>query len=324
MPLIESTYRAPIWLPGAHLQTIAAARLVPLPRVEYRRERWETPDSDFVDVDFALPEPAAAQAPVLVLFHGLEGCSQSHYARAVMRAVADRGWRGLVPHFRGCSGEPNRLPRAYHSGDSVEGDWILRRVRARYPQAPLHAVGISLGGNMLAKWLGERGTDAAFVTAAASIGSPLDLAAGGAALARGFNLVYTKMFLATLKGKALEKISRFPGVASAEAIRASRNLYDFDNAYTAPVHGFRDTDDYWRRASGRPHLAGVAVPHLVLNARNDPFVPAASLPRATEVSRLVQLEQPAEGGHIGFARGGLPGDLGFLAERLFRFFEAGL
>ena len=324
MPLVESTYRAPIWLPGAHLQTIAAARLVPQPRVEYRRERWDAPDGDFVDVDYALPEPADATAPVLVLFHGLEGNSQSHYARAVMRATADRGWRGLVPHFRGCSGEPNRLPRAYHSGDSAEGDWILRRVHERFPHSRLYSVGISLGGNMLAKWLGERGTDAGFVDAAASIGSPLDLAAGGAALARGFNLLYTKMFLATLKGKALSKIARFPGLASAEAVRAGRDLYDFDNAYTAPVHGFRDTDDYWARASGKPHLGGVEVPHLVLNARNDPFVPAESLPRAAEVSRFVHLEQPEEGGHIGFARGNLPGDLGFLPERLFRFFEQGL
>jgi predicted alpha/beta-fold hydrolase len=323
VPLIESTYRAPLWLPGAHLQTIASARLVPLPRVAYRRERWDTPDGDFVDVDFALPEPADPKAPVLVLFHGLEGCSQSHYARAVMRAAADRGWRGLVPHFRGCSGEPNRLPRAYHSGDSDEGDWILRRVKARHPQASLHAVGISLGGNMLAKWLGERGTEAGFVAAAASVGSPLDLAAGGAALARGFNLVYTAMFLATLRRKALAKIARFPKVASAEAVRASRNLYEFDNAYTAPVHGFRDTDDYWSRASGKPWLRAVEVPHLVLNARNDPFVPAASLPQASEVSRFVHLEQPDEGGHIGFARGGPPGDLGFLPERLFRFFEQG-
>ena len=323
MPLIESSYRAPLWLPGAHAQTIAAARLVPLPRVEYRRERWETPDSDFVDVDFALPEPAAADAPVLVLFHGLEGCSQSHYARAVMRAAADRGWRGLVPHFRGCSGEPNRLPRAYHSGDSDEGDWILRRVRARYPQAPLFAAGASLGGNMLAKWLGERGTEAGFVSAAASVGAPLDLAAGGAALARGFNLVYTRMFLATLRGKALAKIARFPGVADVDAVRGSRNLYEFDNAYTAPVHGFRDTDDYWARASAKPWLRAVEVPHLVLNARNDPFVPAASLPRPHEVSRHVLLEQPAHGGHVGFAQGAPPGSLDWLPQRLFGFFESG-
>jgi hypothetical protein len=323
MPLIPSTYRAPRWLPGGHAQTIVSARGVPLPRGMYRRERWSTPDDDFIDVDFALPEPAGDTAPLLVLFHGLEGCSQSHYARSVMRAVADRGWRGLVVHFRGCSGEPNRLARAYHSGDSEEGDWVLRRVHARWPAARLHAVGISLGGNMLAKWLGERAEDARFVSAAASVGSPLDLAAGGVAISRGFSLVYTRMFLATLRGKALAKIERFPGVADAQAIAASRNLYDFDNAYTAPVHGFRDTDDYWARASAKPLLAGVRVPHLVLNALNDPFVPAASLPRASEVSNDVFLEQPTEGGHIGFAQGAPPGRLDFLPARLLHFFEHG-
>jgi hypothetical protein len=311
-----TTYRAPWWLPGGHLQTIVAAKLLRLPAVEYRRERWDTPDQDFIDVDFALPEPAAAGAPVLVLFHGLEGSSQSHYARAIMRAFADRGWRALVAHFRGCSGEPNRLPRAYHSGDSDEGDWILKRVHARWPEAKLFTAGVSLGGNMLAKWLGEREEDARFVSAAASIGSPLDLAAGGAALARGFNLVYTKMFLATLRAKALAKIAAFPGIARADVIRNARDLHDFDNEYTAPVHGFRDTDDYWKRASGKPWLPGVKVPHLVLNALNDPFVPAASLPRAHEVSRHVRLEQPEHGGHIGFS-----GD--FLARRLLDYFERG-
>lgn len=324
MPLIEPSYRAPLWLPGGHAQTIVAARLVPQPGVEYRRERWDTPDGDFVDIDFAAPEPDLPSAPVLVLFHGLEGCSRSHYALSIMRAAADRGWRGLVVHFRGCSGEPNRLPRAYHSGDSAEGDWILRAAARRYPHARLHAVGVSLGGNMLAKWLGERGTDARIVTAAASIGAPLDLAAGGAALSRGFNLVYTKMFLATLKNKALAKLQHFPAAARAEAIRASRDLYEFDNAFTAPVHGFRNTEDYWVRASAKPWLPAVEVPHLVLNARNDPFVPAESLPRAPEVSRYVHLEQPQEGGHIGFARGPFPGDLGYLPQRLFRFFEQGL
>ena len=295
-----------------------------LPVVQYRRERWDTHDSDFIDVDFALPEPMANDAPLLVLFHGLEGDSQSHYAVAMMRWFADRGWRGLVVHFRGCSGEANRLPRAYHSGDSEEGDWILRAVRLRWPEAPLYAVGISLGGNMLAKWAGERGQDASFVTAAASIGSPLDLAAGGAALGRGFNMIYTRMFLATLKSKALAKLQQFPDIARdgeyTRRLRASRSLYEFDNEYTAPLHGFRNTEDYWDRASGKRWLQAVRIPYLLLNARNDPFVPAASLPQPPDVSRAVELEQPAHGGHIGFARGPWPGRIDFIAERLHRFF----
>lgn len=321
--VIESSYIAPRWLPGGHAQTIVAARLVPLARVKYRRERWATPDQDFIDVDFAQPEPAAASAPILVLFHGLEGCSQSHYARSVMRYFADRGWRALVVHFRGCSGEPNVLVRAYHSGDSDEGDWILRRVHARWPLAALHAVGVSLGGNMLAKWLGERGEDARFLTAAASVGSPLDLVAGGMAISRGFNRVYTRMFMSTLRAKALAKAERFPDQIHAAAVLGARDLYDFDNAYTAPVHGYRDTLDYWTRASAKPLLKNVRVPHLALNARNDPFVPAGSLPNAAEVSRDVVLEQPEHGGHIGFASGRWPGRMEFLPRRLHEFFTAG-
>jgi len=320
----DTGYAAPVWLPGGHLQTIFPAKLVRLPHVEYRRERWGAPDGDFIEIDFALPEPAGAAAPLLVLFHGLEGNSRSHYSRVLMHAAADRGWRAMVVHFRGCSGEPNLLARAYHSGDSEEGDWILRRVHARWPDGALHAVGISLGGNMLAKWLGERAEDAQFIAAAASIGSPLDLAAGGAALGRGFNRFYTRIFLASLKPKALAKLARFPGIADSGRLRASRNLYDFDNEYTAPVHGFRDTEDYWCRASGKPWLGGVRVPHLVLNALNDPFVPAESLPRPHDVSRFVHLEQPSGGGHIGFLRGPMPGRLDFLPQRLFEFFTRGV
>ncbi|HOX88687.1 MAG TPA: hydrolase [Burkholderiaceae bacterium] len=323
MTLARSSYLAPTWLPGGHAQTIVAAKLVPRPEVLYRRERLEAPDGDFVDLDFALPEPAQANAPLLVLFHGLEGSSGSHYALALMRAAADRGWRGVVVHFRGCSGEPNRLPRAYHSGDSDEADWVLRRVHASYPGAALHAVGVSLGGNVLAKWLGERAEDAAFVTAAASIGSPLDLVAGGEAISRGFNRLYTRMFLATLKPKVTEKLRRFPGLLDAQRLRAVRTMFDFDDFYTAPVHGYAGALDYWTRASGKPWLPGVRVPHLVLNALNDPFVPATSLPQPGQVSRFVTLEQPAQGGHIGFPRGAPPGDLGFLPERVLDFFERG-
>lgn len=323
MTLVPSRYLAPAWLPGGHAQTIVAAKLVPRPEVAYRRERLEAPDGDFVDLDFARPEPACADAPLLVLFHGLEGSSSSHYALALMRAAADRGWRGVVAHFRGCSGEPNRLPRAYHSGDSDEADWVLRQVHARYPAAALHAVGVSLGGNVLAKWLGERAEDAAFVTAAASIGSPLDLVAGGAAISRGFNRLYTLMFLATLKPKVEDKLRRFPGLLDAQRLRAVRTMYDFDDYYTAPVHGYAGALDYWTRASGKPWLPGVRVPHLVLNALNDPFVPAESLPQPGQASRFVTLEQPAQGGHIGFPRGAPPGDLGFLPERVLAFFERG-
>jgi uncharacterized protein len=297
-----------------------AARLLPYPAVHYRRERWETPDGDFIDLDFAQPEPVGAAAPMLVLFHGLEGNSRSHYAVTLMRAAAARGWRGVVAHFRGCSGEANRLLRAYHSGDSAEVDWVVRGLAARWPAAPLHAVGISLGGNTLAKWLGEQGAAARVLAAAAVIGAPLDLAAGGAALEVGLNRLYARMFLATLRGKALDKAARFGALLDVGRIRSARTLREFDDLYTAPVHGFRDADDYWRRASAWPVLRGIAVPTLLLNARNDPFVPAASLPGPADVAASVLLEQPAQGGHIGFAHGPR-GDLGWMPGRVLDFFE---
>jgi predicted alpha/beta-fold hydrolase len=317
----RATHRSPWWLPEGHSQTIVPSRLLALPRVAYRRERWDTPDGDFLDVDFALPEPAAAPAPVLVLFHGLEGDSQSHYARLMMAAAAGRGWRGLVVHFRGCSGEPNRLGRAYHSGDTAEIDWVLRRVAQRWAAAPRHAVGISLGGNVLARWAGEQGEAAcALLRAAAAVSAPLDLEAGGRALGRGANRLYTRMFLNTLRPKALAKAQRFPGLVDAQRIAASRSLYEFDDAYTAPVHRYAGVLDYWRRASAKPLLRAVRLPLLLLNARNDPFVPAASLPGAHEVAPAVTLEQPEHGGHVGFYGPAGPRGPWYLSWRVFEFF----
>jgi len=289
--------------------------------VRYARERWETPDGGFIDVDFPQPRPADPAVPLLVLFHGLEGDSDSHYARLLMAECGRRGWRGMVVHFRGCSGEANRLPRAYHSGDSTEIDWILERVALRWPQARRFAVGISLGGNALAKWAGEQGAAAARRLAAlATVSAPFDLAAGGHALGRGFNRVYTAMFLRTLLPKALAKVARFPGLADAGRIAASRTIRDFDDAFTAPVHGFDGVLDYWHRASAKPWLATVDLPMLALNARNDPFVPGASLPSRAEVSAQVILDTPQQGGHVGFRAGG-PGRGGYLVQRVFAFLQ---
>jgi hypothetical protein len=288
--------------------------LVPPPRVPLRRERWETPDGDFIDVDFC-GDPGAGEE--LVLFHGLEGCSDSHYARSVAAHAVRLGWRLAIPHFRGCSGEPNRRPRAYHSGDSEELDWILRK----FPR-PVRAMGVSLGGNALLKWLGEQGEAArSRVRRAAAVSAPIDLAAAGNALDRGLNrLLYTRHFLATLRPKSLAKLALFPGLYDAEAIRAARTFREFDNLVTAPLHGFRDTDDYWSRASSGPHLAGIRVPTLLLNARNDPFLPEhALLAAAREAAPSVVLEFPATGGHAGFLAGPFPGRHGWLAEHVLEF-----
>ena len=313
------TYRAPRWLAGGHAQTIWPFRL-PRPDVALRRERVETPDGDFWDVDW-LDANASADAPLVVLFHGLEGGSASHYARALLALLARRGWHGVVPHFRGCGGAPNRLPRAYHSGDHAEVGAMLDAIRARSGSSRIHAVGVSLGGSALLNWLGRTGSDASrTITAAAAVSAPLDLMAAGLAIDRGVNRIYAKHFLATLKPKSLAIAARFPGLLDARRIRRVRTMYEFDDIVTAPLHGFTGTIDYWTRASSKPWLAAIRVPTLVLNARNDPFIPASSLPVARDVSRDVTLDQPRDGGHAGFACGPFPGNVGWLPQRLLHYF----
>ena len=315
-------YRAPWWLPGGHVQTIWAAvraRRHFGPPPVWQRQRWTTPDGDFIDLDFA-QHASASDAPLLVLFHGLEGSSSSAYAQAFADVAASCGLAFVVPHFRGCSGELNRAPRAYHSGDFEELDWILRRLAAEHPRRPLLAAGVSLGGNALLKWAGEMGQQAAAVVrAVAAICSPLDLSAGGHAIGRGLNRqIYTRMFLHSMRPKALQKLQQHPGLFDREALLAARDLYAFDNVFTAPLHGFAGTDDYWRRASAKPVLPDIRVPTVVLNARNDPFVPADSLPRVGAVGPCVTLWQPVHGGHVGFPASlrpwGLPGHVRAMPE----------
>ncbi len=312
-------FAAPAWLRNPHLQTIYASLAARAPRMQWRRERWDTPDGDFVDVDF-IDGPAGS--PWVHLYHGLEGSSNSPYARVLMGHVQRRGWRGSVFHFRGCSGEPNRLPRAYHSGDTNEIDWSLKRIRQQAATARVYAVGVSLGGNALAKWLGEAGARALEVTVrAAVVSAPLDLMAAGDALGQGFALNYAKRFLATLKRSTLAKLEIHPGLVDREAVRRSRTLREFDNVVTAPLHGFRDTDDYWTRASAKPLLAAIRVPTLIINARDDPFLPEPALPTEREVSSAVKLEFPARGGHVGFVSGPFPGNVDWLPTRILHFFE---
>ena len=333
-------YIAPQWLPGGNLQTIwpaMYARRVQSALPKYERERWTTPDADFIDVDYmaptlvtacttlphegasltwggparrpAVPPPTLPEdgQTLLVLFHGLEGSSASHYAQAFADYAREQGVAYAVPHFRGCSGELNLGPRAYHSGDHAEIGWVLQRFRARH-SGPILAVGISLGGNALLRWAQEMGTAAAaVVSAVAAVSSPIDLAASGHAIGKGFNrLVYTSMFMNTMKPKALRKLDQHPGLFDREALLRAKDLYEFDNVFTAPVHGFRNTDDYWSRASAKPHLRRIKIPALVVNARNDPFVPAASLPSQQEVGPHVTLWQPEHGGHAGFPQGRPP------------------
>ncbi len=316
----KPAYHAPVWLPGGHLQTIYSSLFIRAPAIDYRRERLELPDGDFLDIDWINGQ---AGTPTVVLFHGLEGSADSHYARNLMATVRARDWHGAVAHFRGCSGEDNRLPRAYFAGDSEDIDRILNHLKSHQPSSPIYAVGISLGGNALLKWLGEQ-ADAAhrLVSHAAAVSAPVDLTVAGNTLDRGFNrLVYTARFLATLKQKALKKAAQFPGTLDARAIAASTTFREFDTLVTARLHGFRDADDYWLKVSSRPLLKSITVPTLIINAKNDPFFPASALPTSADVSSAVTLEQPAGGGHVAFPAGPFPGNLDWLPRRLMQHFD---
>jgi predicted alpha/beta-fold hydrolase len=311
-------------LPGGHLQTIWPY-LLPRPAIAFRRERVIVPDGDFWDFDWVDSPGAGDDTPLVVLLHGLEGSSGSHYARALMVALEAQRWRGVIPHFRGCSGELNRLPRAYHSGDHVEAQAILEAIRARVTAStPIFVVGVSVGGSVLINWLGRVGRDAsALVRAAAAVSVPHDLMAAGVSIDQGLNRIYVQNFLTTLKPKSLAMAQRYPGLIDPAKVRRARTISAFDTAVTAVLHGFADSGDYWRRASAKPWLAGVAIPTLVLNARNDPFVPAESLPVRADASADVVLEQPDEGGHCGFLSGPFPGNVDWLPRRLLDFFTHG-
>ena len=315
-------YRAPAWLRGGHAQTIFPYFLR-RPVVRYQREIVETPDGDFWDLDWLSQSYAGPHAPLVALFHGLEGGAQSHYALALMAHLQQLGWRGVVPHFRGCGGEPNRRPRAYHSGDHEEIGAMLAALASRRDARPLFAVGVSLGGSALLNWLGRAGVAAhRNLSAAAAVSAPLDLTAAGIAIGRGVNRIYSRHFLQTLKPKALAMEARFPGLLDRRRLRGVRTMREFDETVTAPLHGFAGADDYWLRGSSTPWLATIAVPTLVLNAKNDPFIPFQSLPAQHEVSEAVVLEQPAHGGHCGFMTGPAPGRLDWLPRRLTGFFTA--
>ena len=316
-------YEAPAWLIGGHAQTIWPY-LLRRSRIGLRRERVEIGDGDFWDFDWL--DAPHAEAPLVVLLHGLEGNARSHYACALFAHLAAIGWRGVLPHFRGCGGELNRLPRAYHSGDHVEVAAMLDAIRARVvPSATVYAVGVSLGGSALLNWLGRARQDATrMLAAAAAVSAPIDLTAAGIAIGQGANRIYTLSFLRTLKPKALAMAARFPGLLDPVKIRGARSMHTFDDVVTSPLHGFAGVHDYWSRASSKPWLPDIMLPTLVLNARNDPFIPARSLPAQSEVSHAVTLEQPAQGGHAGFLVGGPPGNLDWLPRRLVHYFAHGV
>lgn len=298
---MSTGFRPAWWCRNPHLQTIFPNRLRPSPHIELRRERLELPDGDFVDIDWT----ARPDGPLVLLLHGLQGSSRSRYARALARSFHSAGWRAGVMHFRGCSGEPNRLPRSYHSGETGDLDHVVRLLRAREPHTPLAAVGVSLGGNVLLKWLGERGAEAP-LAAAVAISVPFLLARAADRLETGFARVYQWELLYALRRALAEKRRHVELPIAVEKLARLRRMRDFDDHVTAPLHGFRDSAHYYAASSSRAFLARIRVPTLLIQARDDPFMMPDVIPGTEELAECVTLEVHAHGGHVGFVGGRWP------------------
>ena len=299
MPIVaDSTYRAPWLLSNGHLQTLFPHLLRRVRGVRYDRERIETPDKDFLDLDWV----RTGSRRLAVVAHGLEGDSTRHYMLGMVRALAKRGWDVVAWNARGCSGEPNRSPRFTHSGATEDLQTVLSRVLDTDAYSELALLGFSLGGNLTLKYLGERARllDPR-IKAAVAFSVPCDLRSGSIQLAKPINQVYMRRFLATLHDKIRSLMKLMPGKVDDHGYKNMRSFKDFDDRYTAPLHGFKDAEDYWRQCSCKPYLKDIHIPTLLVNARNDPFLadPCYPVEEARQNSN-VHLEMPRSGGHVGF------------------------
>lgn len=315
-------FRPAWWLPGAHAQTIAGRYLRPPHGVRYRRERLETPDGDFLDLDFATVDGAPAaggDAPLCVIVHGLEGSAQSSYVLETCRALAEHGVRTVAMNFRSCSGEPNRTARFYHAGETGDLGFLLDLLAGRFPRATLLGIGFSLGANVLLKYLGEQG-DASRIRAATAVSVPFDLGRGADKLAASFmGRVYTRHFVRRLvdkyRGKRAAGIGLDAAALDERRLLRSRSFRDFDDVVTARLHGFDGADDYYTRSSSAQFLHAIRVPTLLVHALDDPFVDERAIPHdAIDANPALHTAFVPHGGHVGFIAGS-PGNPRFWAER---------
>ncbi|MEO5816600.1 MAG: hydrolase [Gemmatimonadaceae bacterium] len=316
----ELTYTPAWWVPGAHLQTLWGKLVRRLHAVTTRSERWTTPDDDEVEMHrLGAPPGAGSDTPRLLLLHGLEGTIRSHYLQGTLALAQARGWAADVLVFRGCNGEVNRVRRMYHSGETTDLDFVVRRLIRENPDQPLLIAGFSLGGNVLLKWLGEQGADAPEqLRAAAAVSVPFDLERGARNIERGFARVYTWHFMRTLRLKALAKLDRFPDLFDPAALRRARTLFEFDDCVTAPVHGFASAHDYYSRSSSLPYLSSIQVPTLLLSSSDDPFLPPQVFDEVAVVARMNTFLLPElwpHGGHVGFVSGASPLDTHYYHEQ---------
>ena len=303
----EIIYSPAWWIPGGHLQTLWGKLFRRQARAPTSVERWDTPDGDFVEVHrLAGPEGS----PRLVLLHGLEGTVRSHYAQGLLGEAARRGWSADLLIFRSCGSEMNRTRRFYHSGETSDLAMVVDRIVGEFPQVPLALAGVSLGGNVLLRFLGERGSELPpQLVAAAAISVPFDLGRSSQRINRGFSILYQRFFLQSLKRKVRQKVERFPDLIAAERFASLRTLEQFDDQITAPLHGYRDAVDYYTRASSLPTLTDIRLKTLLLSAVDDPMLPPEVLDEVREAARrnpALKLEFVERGGHAGFVTGSVP------------------
>ncbi|MSR36621.1 MAG: alpha/beta fold hydrolase [Gemmatimonadetes bacterium] len=303
-PFTPRPFRAPLWARNRHVQTLAGKFLRPAPDVPLRRERWATPDGDELLLDFC--DEGLAEAPMVLLLHGLEGSARRPYALLSYRALRRRGLAAVGMNFRSCGGEANRLARSYHSGETGDPRWVLERLRERWPQRPLGAIGFSLGGNVLLKLLGDAGDSArALLGAAAAVSVPFDLSAGSDELERGPMVrAYSRHFLRSLVAKVVAKGALVAPHVEVDAVRAVRTMREFDHRATAPLHGFAGAAEYYAACSSAPVLEQIRVRTLVLHSRDDPFLPRAAVPEAALAANPALVPVVVDrGGHVGFVEG---------------------
>lgn len=306
--LHAASFSAPWWLRNAHLQTIFAKYLSPKQQVPTYPEMLALPDGDELQLNWTEQLPATEQRPLLVILHGLAGDLHSHYIQGLLAEVTRRKLPAVVMHFRGCHGKPNKLPRAYHSGDTADVGYLLSQLQQRFPAMPLTAVGFSLGGNVLVKYCGEQAS-ANPLRAAVAICPPLDLAACAKRINQGLSKIYQRYLLERLKRQTLAKLAQFPDFPlplTPAQVQQFSSIAEFDQYYTAPIHGFRDAADYYQRASGKAWLTAITIPTLIIHASDDPFLSDAVIPSPTELSPQVEYRLSRHGGHVGFVGGKHP------------------
>lgn len=315
MPPNVARFTPAWWLPNPHLQTLWGKFLRRQPAYPTRLERLDTPDGDFLDIHHL---DAPAGAPVLVLLHGLEGSIRSHYIQALLGEASRRGWRAAVLIFRSCGDELNRTRRFYHSGETTDIAFAIEHLLEAFPESEMVCAGVSLGGNVLLKYLGERGDSVSpRVRGAVAASVPFDLSRSARHIDRGFSKVYRRSFIKSLKRKATEKLKTFPDLASRDALDSAVTMFEFDDTFTAPVHGFRDAADYYARSSSIKWLKGISVKTLLLSAVDDPFLPEQVLDDVRDLAAVnpaLELELTPGGGHVGFVGGRNPFEPAYYLE----------